>query len=212
MKTFFYILSILFYISLIPSTILGQIILSDTDGRVGIGIDPQEKLNVKGKLLLNSEVFKGNRILFSPSDFNNNTGIELVAGSDRSDGYAYIDFSNNKQIDRVDFDARIILAGDDLLTFQGAGKNFTTRILGALNIAGKYTFPKTDGKAGQVLSTDGNGELIWQNMPRTMSDGSDVYNAAAMITVAWLEQSAQPKSQREIDRFLKQTLLTLRSN
>ncbi|MEM9888826.1 MAG: tail fiber protein, partial [Bacteroidota bacterium] len=40
-------------------------------------------------------------------------------------------------------------------------KNGNTELNGALTIDGNYTFPTTDGTSGEVLSTDGNGNVSW---------------------------------------------------
>jgi hypothetical protein len=48
----------------------------------------------------------------------------------------------------------------------------TTTANGILDIAGQYYFPNTSGSDGQILKTDGTGELSWQDMDiNGLSDG-----------------------------------------
>ncbi|MCF6184914.1 MAG: hypothetical protein L3J56_09895, partial [Bacteroidales bacterium] len=45
--------------------------------------------------------------------------------------------------------------------------NDSLKVYGSFNINNAYTFPKVDGTSGQVLRTDGNGKLTWENAAKS---------------------------------------------
>ncbi|MEM6701012.1 MAG: tail fiber domain-containing protein, partial [Bacteroidota bacterium] len=52
-------------------------------------------------------------------------------------------------------------------------KNGNAELNGALTIDSSYTFPVTDGTTGQVLQTDGNGNLSWVDEPTFTDTNTD---------------------------------------
>ena len=61
------------------------------------------------------------------------------------------------------YDAHDSGLGGGLLEFSGLGIDTDTGITFYSNGGNQYSFPKTDGSAGQTLVTDGSGQLSWQS-------------------------------------------------
>ena len=95
----------------------GSRLLVKTDGKVGVGVtNPTEKLHVNGNILSNDGLYSnrdGEKVLINQG--GNNPRIEL-RDSDSDGGNPYIDFSNDNS---VDYDARIALRGNDVLSIDG---------------------------------------------------------------------------------------------
>ena len=53
----------------------------------------------------------------------------------------------------------------------------TNQLAHTANGAATYTLPQTDGSAGQVLTTDGSGNLSWITPGITMADQWKLYNS-----------------------------------
>ena len=152
--------------ALITITLAGNVIITDdltvdtntlfvdsSTDRAGIGTTtPDSALHVVGGGSDNTPNKQG--IQLTGSDVAGNVGIELTG-----DGkIPYIDFQND--IDNTDFDARIILRGNDTLSIEGAdlevsGDLSTTGTIECANcILGFYKIEKSF--TGTGIATDGS--------------------------------------------------------
>jgi hypothetical protein len=63
----------------------------------------------------------------------------------------------------------------DELRFYNSGERFSISNLGAIKFNEAYEFPTVDGSNGQVLVSDGSGELIWGNASEIKDADGDTY-------------------------------------
>jgi hypothetical protein len=80
------------------------------------------------------------------------------------------------------YDAHDSGLGGGLLEFSGLGIDTDTGITFYSNGGNQYSFPKTDGSAGQTLVTDGSGQLSWETPAGGTSLQWYAENAAAPTT------------------------------
>ena len=71
--------------------------------------------------------------------------------------------------------------------------NDSLKVFGYFNINGAYTFPKIDGTSGQVLKTDGNGHLSWNDAVKSYKP--DELNAL---------KTSVKNQQQQIEKLLKE--------
>lgn len=78
---------------------------------------------------------------------------------------------------------------DLVLGRMGAGQLYTTGSFSAsgLSITGEYTLPSTDGTSGQVLTTDGSGDVTWET-----PSGSGTVTSVGMTVPTGLTISGSP--------------------
>jgi hypothetical protein len=122
-------------------------------GNVGIGTTaPAQKLSVAGAI---TSVNAGETIDINTD--GNNPAIELRDG-DGTGMTPFIDFSNDGA---TDFDARLQLNGDDILSIQGASLGVgTTAPAQVLHVVGNARITGLDQNANRVVMVDANGDLF----------------------------------------------------
>jgi len=100
-----------------------------------------------------------------------NTGLlnsgsgNVFLGTDVGNTLDYVNVSNKLYIDNSDTETPLI---------WGDFTNDILKVYSHLNINDAYTFPTTDGGAGQVLKTDGNGNLTWGNITKSLDNSKEV--------------------------------------
>jgi len=99
----------------------------------------------------------------------NNDGFEFSAAETNSDSFAKYGTQ------------RIELQQRDLISSQYASIFVANTGIQFNSDLGSYTFPRTDGLANQVLTTDGAGQLSWQNAGGGGSDWSLTGNAGTTV-------------------------------
>ena len=136
-------------------------------GNVGIGnTSPNYKLHVTGTVGTTGRITPGEHIIFGtttgyiqhPSNSSANAWAYGVAGSGANPG-----------VDRNKF-------GVHHYNGTAWSNPFTVSHDGTVSFT-NYTFPAADGSAGQVLKTDGNGNLSFQNDAGGGSAGSSISDA-----------------------------------
>jgi len=84
----------------------------------------------------------------------------------------------------------------------GDFENDTVRINGTLNVAGKYSFPGSDGSSGHIIQTDGSGNLSWiANPGSTALQWSDTTNQLATDYDVSIKQDIIDTSTVDATRF-----------
>jgi hypothetical protein len=77
-----------------------------------------------------------------------------------------------------------LFSSDGSSVFEiGANSEFASVGTLTLGNTNPYTFPSYDGESGQILKTDGSGNLNWVNEANTISYAEYVYNASQGQTV-----------------------------
>jgi len=80
--------------------------------------------------------------------------------------------------------------------------NDTVRINGTLDVAGNYSFPDSDGTGGQIMQTDGSGNLSWiANPGSTALQWSDTTNKLATDYNVSLKQNISDTSSVDATRY-----------
>ena len=165
------------------------------DGRLGVGTtSPTEKVDVSTSASTHDGVSVQNTNANGAAEYvalnNDNAGIVLgMSGTSYSYGagiayylamrnggtlnkivYGAYDTSvpiefwqNSSEVVVIDTNGNVGI-GTSSAPSHKLDVNGTGRITGTLTI-GAYTLPNTDGSSGQVLTTDGSGNVNWQNVP-----------------------------------------------
>ncbi|MCB0630696.1 MAG: hypothetical protein KDD15_13205, partial [Lewinella sp.] len=126
------------------NTFLGYLTGSEFNGYNNVAVGPVAGFDAVG----NNNLYLGNYAGYSVSGSNN------VFLGQRA-GYSH-NGSNQLFIENSD-------AGPAAALIYGEFDNDFLRINGTLNLNGAFAFPTTDGTTGQVLETDGAGNVSWGN-------------------------------------------------
>lgn len=107
--------------------------------------------------LFDSYNFSNNKMLLSASVPNFGNNLQLEFKDDTNVNRISNVFPNVTSIPApgsVDYELNLIVRGNETLSARGNG---------SVRFNNSYTFPNTDGNAGQTLVTDGSGMLTWSS-------------------------------------------------
>ncbi len=102
------------------------------------------------------------------SEFSSGVGISTsIFISDTSAAVSFSAKNNNKAGTYVyisdDVSGAVQISSDDIVYFSSGGGSLTISYADTITQNIHFKLPPNDGVAGQVLSTDGNGNLTWVN-------------------------------------------------
>ena len=114
------------------------------------------------------------------------TDRDLVLVASGTAGIVVANGTTTPKIRVADEESLFIKGGDSTNTDAGdlilsAGKSFGSGTDGDLLLQG-LTWPNSDGSSGQVLTTDGNGNLTFQNVTSTVNNALDDYTGMTSWT------------------------------
>jgi hypothetical protein len=193
----------------VTATSSGNVVTVDIPGVIGGG---------DGSIYLNDGTLAGNRIV-------NGSGNQLAFANNskfQAQAFAVDGFDGQTRSAGLFLDPRSTAATDQVGLFEG---NLTTGLFSAVTVddtkgvgfalnrsmggsSAEYWFPLDDGLANQVLTTDGAGQLSWQNA----GGGTNIYNSNGTLTGnRTVNGGGNSLSFAALDQFTAQTSPTLSS-
>ena len=145
----------------------GSTMRSNTSGRENVAIGRNSlNANTTG----NNNASLGYNSLVSNTTGYQNVAIGSSSGSN-SVGYGNVFLGNQSGMNETG-NEKLYIENSNSTTplIWGDFNTDDVIIYGALGVQGVYTFPETDGTVGQVLSTDGSGNVTWSNSTAGSND------------------------------------------
>ncbi|MGB0974220.1 MAG: tail fiber domain-containing protein [Flavobacteriaceae bacterium] len=135
----------------------------DTDGNVGIATNtPGYPLEINGNARVNHRLFFGTDGSML-NGTNQGGSIELGPSNSAGGEIPFIDFHYGSGVSE-DYNFRIINNANKELSFTSSTGDKLVLNNSGVEIGGNYTIPLNDGTNGQVLSTDGSGNVSWSTV------------------------------------------------
>ncbi|MDG1435066.1 MAG: hypothetical protein P8Q41_13690 [Saprospiraceae bacterium] len=149
---------------------------STGSGNVAVGTGALEFNTHSNNLALGHYALPNNTTGEGNIGIGTSSGSILTTGGDNTIIGNSANPSSDNAINQIVIGNGAIGSGDNTVQLGNTNIN-NVRTSGTIT-AGAITIPNTDGNAGQVLSTDGNGNLSWQSS----SGGSSVFTTVNNVT------------------------------
>ena len=149
-----------------------------TDGNVGIGTNaPTFELEVEGDSRVNDNIYFGTSGAYLGGN-NQGGSIELGPTNNAGGQTPFVDFHYGIGATE-DFNFRVINDADHQLSFRYDNVHPMRITSTGIDIFDNYTLPSTDGTTGQVMTTDGAGNVSWTTV---VTGGNDNLGNHTAIT------------------------------